>query len=276
MQMKRKKWQVCNPCQASKINALSVVISFPLKGWGRVFLDDKTEDRLAVFYRVLGKDEVASSNTDGTSQWNWIKVCLKLKTNKNTSGDFRRNELIQGGTAENPGAYFGAYCLLFRPESPLNSVNGIQFYVTLVPYKSMSPGIFRNKRKAPKTAWEPLQNLYSPVRIWMAPHEETLQNQRLQGFRFSPRRGSQEARGLSRGLLVILPFFLPRLGDCIPGEQCHIIRGEHAKQHIQPIGRIKGRELGLYHLGRWGQGNPSQRAQNKLHKNCEACKMNAY
>ena len=41
----------------------------------------------------------------------------------------------------------------------------------------------------------------------MAPHEETLQNQRLQGFRFSPRRGSQEARGLSRGLLVILPFF---------------------------------------------------------------------
>ena len=140
---------------------------------------------------------------------------MKLKTNKNTSGDFRRNELIQGGTAENPGAYFGAYCLLFRPESPLNSVNGIQFYVTLVPYKSMSPGIFRNKRKAPKTAWEPLQNLYSPVRIWMAPHEETLQNQRLQGFRFSPRRGSQEARGLSRGLLVILPFFLPRLGDRI-------------------------------------------------------------
>ena len=45
---------------------------------------------------------------------------------------------------------------------------------------------------------------------------------------------------------------------------------------IQPVGRIKGRELGLYHLGRWGQGNPSQRAKNKLHKNCEASKMNAY
>ena len=111
---------------------------------------------------------------------------MKLKTNKNTSGDFRRNELIQGGTAENPGAYFGAYCLLFRPESPLNSGNGIQFYVTLVPYKSMSPGIFRNKRKAPKTAWEPLQNLYSPVRIWMAPHTKPCRIKVCRVFHFLP------------------------------------------------------------------------------------------
>ena len=53
--------------------------------------------------------------------------------------------MLQGGTAENPGAYFGAYCLFFRPETPLNSVNGIQFNVTLSPYKSTPPGISLNR-----------------------------------------------------------------------------------------------------------------------------------
>ena len=108
---------------------------------------------------------------------------------------------------ENPGAYFGAYCLFFRPELPLNSGNGIWFIVMFAPYKSTLPGILRKRWETLKTAWEPLQNLYSPVRIWMAPHTKTLQNQCLQGFSFASDFGVHGVRGLFRGLPIILPFF---------------------------------------------------------------------
>ena len=78
----------------------------------------------------------------------WIKVCLKPKTNKNTSVNFNRNVLLQGRTAENLGDYFGDYCLFFRPESLLDSGNGIQFNVTFSPYKSTPPGISLNRWEA--------------------------------------------------------------------------------------------------------------------------------